>query len=747
MNTDKNTPAAIHIEETHIYDIELAEISTTIWQKAEGSIRVWIPYDGTVFKEDASHQEIFHVGNLLVTQQNGNVSEIFSIDIEAGEKWWEYIKSGKRAVCQAKYTVSPPKETLVSIQGAVLDFTLLNDNSFNNTTAFQNPLRLQLDLWLPDMSSDGLEEEETKLEKMILQREHAQQIFMQHTGNFGQQLAPNLVALANSYGGTLFIGVDKKGKITGLSFSDKDKIPGIVLEAALKATPPIRLRQVELHRMANGHQVYVITVPQKNTGITHSLEGKIYKRQKKETVSESSGTPATETDEVVLVGKSLDDLVELDEEGRLHPRNDDNVAFLYGATGVKSLSIGRYICAMINASLSEAHIVIRGLSHIKQKDIESHLKNELAHFVPPVPQGVVELIERDDQVIALITVPIGHIPAALYQGEGFIWEEKRAQSISQANLLNKYIAKYSTDLGQHGLSDVQLKSAWIHWPIRPAEKLNGTSKRWIKKPDHNVQRHALTWQPASFIKDEAFGYNAVLNLPLINASLTVDENGEISSQQPIVTGQIEINFEGIIASGLNVVIEDKPLEDEESENESYLHSLPVIKHTRLNLNLTVRLSEIFRHQRPQQSLLHFFLSDTLLDMDRARDVVLACADSGFRLYNATPEPNSSIPEVDVHNYEHLENGRILIEEAWIKGIRNYRYHDIHLILGLRCLPSHLTREKQYEDVHDTSQIKSFSLEVVIVLQGKGEDVGQEISRLQLRLFELLQQRVQKLGTA
>ena len=546
----------------------------------------------------------------------------------------------------------------------------------------------------------------------------------------------------------LFVGVDKKGKIVGLSRSEIDKLPGLLLEAALKATPPVRLRRAELYQMTNGRWVYVITVPLKSPGIIYSLDGQIYQRQKKETVSVSSRTITPETEGVALAGKPLEDLVESDNEGRLLPRNNVDVAVLDGSTGLKPLLIGRYVCAMINSGMSEANIVICELPKVSQKDVESHLKKELKRIIPYVPPGVIELTQRDDQMVALIMIPIEHISVALYQGDGYVLEKGQPQSFSRKRLLEEHIAKYSDGLGQPGSGDIWLQSALIHWPIRPSEKallLNDAKRRSFDNPAYDVQHHSLTWKPASFDKDHAFGYKTTLNLPLVNVSLIMDEKGEIVNQLPIVTGQIEVILDGIVASGLNIVAESETVEDVETEKERFLHTLPIIKRTCLKLNFTARLGEIFRHRRPQQSFLHFFLSDTLLDADRARDVVLACADAGFRLYNIDPDNIIDIPEVSLRDLEPLENGRFLIKEALIKGIRNSRFHDIHLLLGLRCLPSPLTRELRYEDIHDTAQVRSFTLEVGVVLEGKGEDVGQEISRLQMWLFELLRQRLQQLG--
>lgn len=747
MNTGQKPQANILIKEVHYYDIELAEIPTTNWRKAEGSIQVRIPYDGAVFTEDASQQETFHVGDLQVSRSNDTESEpeTLPVDIEAGEKWWEYIKSGKRAVYQSEYNVPKPEKTLFSIQGEVLDFASSRGTIFNSVVAFQNPLRLQLDLWLPDIASYSPKGEVEELEEMLLRREHTQQVFMQYNGDFEQQLARNLVALANSYGGTLFVGVDEQGKVIGLSDSHINEMPKLLLEAVLRATPAVCLQRAKQYWMPNGRCVYVITVSPKKPEITHSLDNQIYQRQKRETILVSSSIAVSEAEEPISTETSLYDLVEIDETGKLHPRDKVDVAVLDDVIDLKSLEIGRYICAMINRDLLEANIVIHGLSQPKQENVESYLQDELREIVPRVPSGIVELTQHNNQVIVLITIPIRHIPVALYKEKGFVWEKGRVQPFSQTRLLEKYIANYA-DQDQQGISDVRLESASIEWPIRPAENLNVSGRQSLDIPTYDAQRHVLTWEPVSFInkEDNAVGCRKILSLPLTNVSLTANEKGEVSNQSPIISGQIEVRLDGIVVSGLNIDIKSDAVEDAEVEEDSYLYTLPIIKRTYLNLNITVRLGEIFKHRRPQQSFLRFFLSNTLLDIDRARDVILSCADAGFRLYST--QADNIIPEVEVLELGDLGNDRTFIKEARIFGIRNNRYHDIHLGLGLRCLPSPLTRALRYGDVHDTTQANSFALEVIIVLEGMGEEVGQEISRLQMRLFELLRQRLQQLGT-
>jgi hypothetical protein len=292
-------------------------------------------------------------------------------------------------------------------------------------------------------------------------------------------------------------------------------------------------------------------------------------------------------------------------------------------------------------------------------------------------------------------------------------------------------------------SNIQLNKAVVSWPIRPAERAAiRDQKSVVEKLAYAVQHQALVWNAQPFTKEiDTEGYKAILNLPLTNVALTFTGEEGVTHQSPIIKGELEIQLNGLIVSGIEVTPAKQADDNKDAQNGNYLDGLPIEKRTILKLNFTARLSELFKHRRPQQSFFRFFLPDTLLDIERARDIVLACADTGFRLYAV--QPDQTVPELQVDDYAHLENGRILIKRARIFGIRNNRYHDIQLILFLRCYATPITREKHYEDVHETTNEKSFSLEVTVLLRGKGEDVGQEMGHRQMQLFDLLRQRLQQ----
>ncbi len=192
MSRNQNKQAAIFVEETHRFEVVLDSLSATQWSEGKGLIEVKLPYDGTLFKEDASGAETLALGDILVEMgddHNGQ-PEKWPIRIHAGKNWPYYLKSAKRAVCRAEYELNPPRETLVSVVGEVKDAPSRAETRLGDASAFQNPLQLQLSLWLPDFYKTRIEDETEEINRLLLRREHTQQIFMQKSQmGFEQSLA------------------------------------------------------------------------------------------------------------------------------------------------------------------------------------------------------------------------------------------------------------------------------------------------------------------------------------------------------------------------------------------------------------------------------------------------------------------------------------------------------------------------------------------------------------------------------
>ena len=90
-----------------------------------------------------------------------------------------------------------------------------------------------------------------------------------------------VVAFANTEGGTLYIGVEDDGSVTGLHESHKDTV-GLAAVIANKTIPAVSVR---IHMEKHGKQVIVIEVPQSRS-IVSTISGKMVRRRLK-----ADGTP------------------------------------------------------------------------------------------------------------------------------------------------------------------------------------------------------------------------------------------------------------------------------------------------------------------------------------------------------------------------------------------------------------------------------------------------------------------------
>lgn len=764
MGTNQGKQAAIYVEETHHFDVELGALSGTYWKQASGVIEVLAPYDGKIFEEDASDQESLHLGDILVKiPVNGEFQEeIWPAKITAGESWQYNLKSARRAVCHAEYDVVQPKDSLISVQAEVRDVPI-DKYPIINTGTFQNPLRLYLTLWVPDLSETSLEDESEEINRLLLRREHTQQIFMEKPLlNFEQKLAENLVALANTYGGTIIIGANEKGKLTGLSVEEWEAMPEHILGAIFKTQPLVPLQRAELCHTQRG-TVYLLKVPNNERGQIYATHESVYRREKGKNVfvSTSEVSLPKPPNPIPPSAKPLEELLPTDETGQLMFKHTANAAVLDGSQGLQNLQIGRYICGMINArperenEANEAIIIICNLLEAKRtffsrqnthQQIETYLKNELDELTPQVPMGSVILTHRNDNTFATIMIPIGHLKAALYRrDQAFIWKNGELGWITTQALLEKYLPGGNDSITGH--SHVNLEKAYVSRHIRPPEQ---AQHRWIRSSMnqgdiavYNVQHQILVWKPVSIKSkgEAASGYETTLELPLNNVALTLDDDGKVMRQLPNLQGHITICLDDVLVSGCQVspIIDGK--DGENDENNSFLSNSPVIKRTLLSLEITAHLSEIFKHRRPKGTYLGFSVANVMLDYERAKDLVQACADVGFRIYEV--HPGQPIPEVDLWE-KHEDNGRIIIREGFMSGIRSSQFFDIHLYMGWSCRPNEVTRELRYEDVYDTAQSNTYTLECRIYMWGKGEGVSQEIGRLQMLLYELVHRRLQQI---
>lgn len=745
MDPSKDPQAAIIIEETHEYEVDLGVVPFVSWQKGHGKIRVEIPYDGALLKRVVPKGTNYLVGAIQVTSPQNENLETIDISLPADDSWEEKIKSGKRSVTTAEYDLDEPADQLISIDGDVLDDLVSessasgSDGIFGNIDAYDNPLALQFSLWVPDLLVETRPDELYELETMVRRGENTTQIFMPNISliNFEKNLAENLSALANTAGGALLVGVDRSGNITGVP-TDPDTQEHVMLallKAALLNSPPVPLWEYsEIKHPASGRQVIRVEVP-KAANAVHLLHEQFYTRQG---IRNSKELPTSKTraslESPPVPESSLENIFDKDEAGTISFRNRDDIIVCNANNGIKALSLGAYLCGLINAGKKIARIIVTDLPESKngrfnnilrqKEDLEKILEDEVGKILPKLNPPVVEKRHFGEQEIAIIHLPQWDLPVALYEGKGYIWQNPALNEGSIEDLFNKYV-ELTTSHGQAFTDqDVFLENATLNSPIRSPEMLEKTISLWDKEGlAYDVEYQSQVWEPRPFKRDEeTVGFALKLSTPLRHVSLTLDDEGQVTTEEPEVTGQMRLRLKDVLISGTEVV----PVGNLQNQ---WFGAIPVVKRTYLKVKYIARLNELFRRRR-KTSLLRFLILDVLLDRERVDDLAQICADIGFRVYDK--ELFDTAPSAPM--------------KATIKGIRGSGYYDIGLLVGLICTRSELTRELHYDGWRDSKSTFTAMLDLRVKLWGTGEGVEEEIGRLQMTLYQTISQRLQHLRT-
>lgn len=743
MNQNKDPQAAIYIEEEHHYDVDLGVVPIVAWQKAGGSIRVEIPYDGAVLKQDVAEAHQYSIGNLHMAN-HGSMPDVLPIVIEAGPTWRTNIKSNKKSVITARYKIDEPGDPLISIDGVVLDDALEEnepssaDGIFGNVDAYNNPLALRLSLWVPDLLAETRPSEVYELETMLLRGENTRQVFMASITalNFEQKLAENLAALANTVGGTVLLGADKSGYVVGVPADPETRkyLLMTLLKAALRTSPPVPLWRLSEIRHPSARMVVRIEIPAAGTAI-HRLDNAIYRRQGQANNAEvQPAAAATHIAPPVLPESNLEDVFDRDETGTISFRNREEVVVCNGSNGLKHLRLGAYLCGLINAGKRTGRIIITNLPSSRdarfsawsgtKEDLDKVISNEMAKLLPRLDVPIVERRHLGDQQIAVIHLPTWHLPIALYDGEAYIWQNPALNELKIEELFDKYLQLTGNRGQAFDDQDVYLEQALLESPIRPPEHLDKNASVIVKdRLAYDVEYQAQVWEPRPFMPDEdTVGFSLQLTAPLSHVSLTLSDGGKVTTESPEATGQIRVRLNDVLVSGLEVT----PHANNENQ---WLNAIPIIKRTYLLLNYNARLNELFQ-RRTKTSLLRFLIPDVLLDRERVDDLAQVCADVGFRVYDK--ELFDTAPSAPI--------------KATIHGIRGYGYYDIALLVGLLCQQSELTRELHYDGWQDSKSTYTAMLDVRVKLWGTGEHVEKEIGRLQMELYQTISQRLQHLRT-
>jgi hypothetical protein len=752
MNDQTTIEPHILIEEHYSYNVRVG--TTTFMQPTteHASVTVTVPYDGR-FLDHQTAQETLTLGTITITQPDEEAVEPTPIDMPAGAALLDHAKSGRALVWKTSYHVPTPIDTLLAISGTVVDgadidlrrsygeddlqqrYAMLGAILFGRTEEFVNNLRLRLDLWAPLLSDTTVVEDEIR--DRLLQLEHTRQVVLPRTQTL--PLAEHMAALANSGGGQILLGVDNKGAVVGVVTGDAFELE--VLLAAYHVDPPVRYVGPDYYATEQGVLIARIMIPEARQ--QHTIGGKRFQRQGTATVATAGAGEATPAFERRPVG---------DARALLGQGNSESVAIIDAlGSPIDKLELGPYMSGLYNGSAHGGMIIIRNLLPKAEKQSNAstihqtllkYLEEERQRCRPTLPELTASFVRFGGNEVAIIQLPRGALPFVLYSGEAYTWNGQVLQRMEPAETIVRGLrAIGGTPASQESMQAVELVQGLLRWPVQPplhtksigaqVQGENATTAGYV------AQQQAFCWDNVPFLAQESTGgFECRLVASLRQAFVNIDAQEAV--EKPL-HGTLTVRFDHVLASRSQVTL---------NADHRLLEGIPVQKRTYVHLNLFVRTNQLF-HRRSRTALLHFQVPEVSFSgdrRDRLTDLKQAFADLEFWIERDPPLIHGD------------GSGPLLFT-----GMRSKDYFDIHLIAGITYEPISITREIRYPERTDSKQVETGLLDIRLLLTGEGNDVKiaratedgvpqrevditSEIARLQLRLSELIEERLTYLRT-
>jgi hypothetical protein len=496
------------------------------------------------------------------------------------------------------------------------------------------------------------------------------------------------------------------------------------LRAVLRVRPAIPIAAPDrLIDPDTGGHVVRVRVPSGLAG-QYLIDNLIYRRRDGMIVSEPAGAAPT----AAATYRGIGNLKDILDRG-----NTTDVIILDAKDKpLDALDLGAHICGLLNADQSDSMIVIRNFSPAQSilaglgfgrqsvlQQIERHLRDIQRKCLPLLTLPRPELRHENQERIVLLSIPNTLTKAALYDGQGYLWNGQTLAPLTNQQVFDNYLSRASS--GQiHRSSEalVQLLRGQIGWSIQPPHSLDGrASNRQFDLCAYDVQHLAMRW-PQQWFEERQTGFHCDLIAPLRHALMRVGQDNRAASGDPLLSGTFHVRLENFLASGIDFKADFQ---------NSRFENLPVYKRTNLFVTLRIRTGVLFK-RRQRMALLRFRQPDMMLDAERIADLQQACADAGFRIYDL----------------DEIQPGPV--NSAVFQGVRNQGYHDISLVAGLVWNPVQLRRERHYTQRIDSKLTDTGMLDVRMLLWGAGDEAGKEIARLQLELHQIISQRLAYLGS-
>ena len=768
MNQEPGAESVITVDEVYTYDIGIDRLTTTVCVEQQGTVRVRIPYDGLALQHTPTQQIPIALGEISIGSTETAIRHNISVSLPA-DALVERVKRGEQYHWSGTYAPDIPNDPLIAVDGQVFDgadfdpeqrseqlYSLL----FGTTDTFVNDLRLQLNLWVPNLfEQEFLGSQDQELRAMLIEQESNTQVLLPDLGD-SELLARHMAALAQNGGGRILFGVRANGEVRGLTSGELgDPLIKHVLAAALRCTPAVPFFAPEVFIDA---QKSVVRIAIASSRTRHAVNNSFYRREAGMTVPDGQA-PAVTAPSQDRAGVNLADVL---ASGNAH----DVVMIDAQNTSPERLDLGSYISGLINAGSGGGLLVIRNLPAAGQRSrgstglpllqrltgrgsgtfdqLQERLQREIDSLTPRLRRLRAEFTTLEGEQIAVIRIDEPLPAVALYADNGYLWSGGTLRVLSATEVLERYLQHVGTGevRGSTG-SAVALAYGELQWPVQPPTQLkvrSTTDSHTLTPNQYHVQRNAIVWEPTYFApRAGTNGLQCQLVTRLRQAFVPV-AGGQSDGK---LNGQIRICFEDALASGFTVDVAPASSGQGTLDAAAGLFSRSRIeRRTTLILNMQIAADWLFQ-QRRRMSLLHFRLPDITLAQERYErmaDLRQACADLGFWVYDTALATDDELQPYVI-----------------LKGVRSTKFRDIHLLMGIRYEANQIDRELRYTQRTDIKKVQSGRLDTRILLwsaatiagrspqarppgNGTGQDEAnpeRTMTRLQLDLRELLEQRL------
>ncbi len=742
--------AGVFITNTHNFNVELGAIPFINWEKGEGELEIKIPYDGRLLQNIKPYNDKLYLGTYNITK-NGKEKVHQQLPIELPLQQGNassYFKTAKTAVFKAEYDVTEPTETLFTIDSKIIDIDELLDKIVNgDIDSFKNELKLAISIWTPDHANQAKKNKIFALEKKLIKRDIERQVFIPHINppDFGDILAESMCALANSSGGTIFIGVNNQKEFVGFppEVIDQSHIEYSLLRAALRCSPPVPLTQPVYFEPFKGEHVALVDVPS-SIGIQHKLKGRVYFRKKGKNTHHKKGLLSKITLPPLFEQfKYFGDYIQSTAQNYNKLEQDKEVTLDFSQRWAAG-KIGPEIVKLINSSQTQGRIIVKCIRIPKSrsrrpffkqkiwKDFHDYIKEEVDDIRPKLKMPNIYFQKNDDTHYAFLKFNFEDVPAALYKNRIYLPEQDDEEKESpKKQVFERYVnASNIWAAPPSSNSDTTLIDARLDWPIQPS---NHMPKEETLFGNYDIQNWAMAWKDRSF-EESYSGHGFEINLLAHLHQVLLDLNGDdnlISKEEINTTGTISFRLENYLTSELSL----EPIKEQLGNGpftQNLLDNLPIYKQTIVNLNITIRLKELFQ-ERIKTAVLNFKMLDVNLNQQRVNDLRYICEDLGFK-----------IPIEDVH-VEVNQNEEMT--SALLMGTKNTDYLDLDMAMGIQCDRIELKRELRFDEKRiDTKNTQSATLNFMLAIRGTGDDIGKHLSAVQFRFLNTIQTRLHHLRT-